>query len=330
MFEVGSDCPAEFRHVNHRVDLFGSSSGLSFSAGPVLLFYAGTLTGHMYAKRVTSGFVPYAYGLGTAMAGPLATIPLTYLDVGNEDGTSSLAGDYMLGASVDVFGEGHARVAWVGTTGVYTNLTGTRVRLFAAAALDQLASLEYFRGGLDRQFLAQGIGFSSLYLRQKNLSAASADTTAVDQVPKRRFTTSHVAQENIGDIVDVHFAYALAPDLFVHDLRVGLHTPAYGRGKQVLREGKGMYDLEGMQDAGIMGIPLSASAGQVQLPELPWWGVEGGSKIVIEVEAFILFPSSDTGGLMLFYTFKANDPETLSSFPYAQDALSHYLTLQLF
>ena len=330
----------EFEHLNHRVDLYGSASGLSFNVGPLNVFYAGSLTGHMYAKGVASGFAPYGYGLGTALGGPLVTVPLTYVDLGADDGTTSVSGDYMVGAALDVFGEGFARVAYVGSSGLYTNVTGSRVRLFAAAALDDFTELSYFRGGLDKQLVDEVLGYSSLYLRQKELSAAGGEdasgevVTALDDgsLRQRTFRTGHVAQEDLFGVLDLDFAYALAPDLFVHDARIGLHTPIYGMGKRALSSGEGMYAFEeAAGDASsIWRVPLSVSIGQVKLPELPYWGVDGGQKVSVEVEAFMLFPSSDSGGLMILYTFKANDPETLSNFPYAQDALAHYFTIQLF
>ena len=322
-----------YEHINHRVDLFGSSTGLGFSVGPVDIFYAGSLTGHMYARRVASGFVPYGYGLGTALGGPLVTVPMTYMDRSTE--TSSITGDYMVGASVDVFGQGAARVAWVGSNGLYTNITGSKVRLFAAAALEELSELEYFRGGLERQLIGEGIGYTSTYFRNQELSAVTeleeSDTEEpIEAVQSRSFKTGHFAQEGLFGVLDVHFAYALEPDLFVHDVRLGLHTRSYDLGQRVLSEGEGLYDFQDAIGGGLRGMPISIKVGQTRLPALPYWGVPGGEKIAVELDAFMLFPTGDSSGVVIRYAFKVNDPDTLSSFPYAQDALSHYFTIQLF
>ena len=77
-------------------------------------------------------------------------------------------------------------------------------------------------------------------------------------------------------------------------------------------------------------LPVGLALGQVTLPPLPYYGVEGGRYMHLMIEAFMIFPASRTGGLMIMYTFKANDPDTLGAFPYAADALSHYFTIQLF
>jgi len=310
----------------HRVDLFSSATGLAFGIGKTHFYYAGSLTGHMYARRVTSGFVPYAYGLGTAMAGPLVTVPVTYMDIGDPQGTSSLAGDYFLGLHTDAKWL-TASAAFVGSTGGFAHVMGKPVRFFAAAAVGADASLEYARAGLDRQPISKEVGASSAFVRQLDLATQSPGGSPIGTT----FQTAHVEQFDIAGMLDLHFAYSVRPTPQVHDVRVGLHTPVYGVGKQILDQGEGFYDFEELtEDGGLMNVPASLTIGQVTLPALPQYGTPGGSAISIQAEAFMVFPSSDSGGLLIAYTFKANDPETLAAFPYATDALAHHFTIQLF
>lgn len=325
------DCTEELAYTNHRVDLFGSATGLAFSVGKTTFYYAGSLTGHLYAKRVTSGFVPFAYGLGTALAGPLATVPLTYIDVENEEGTSSVTGDYFLGVDTDLKYL-HASAAFIGSTGLYANATGKLVRLFAATAVTE-SGVDYFRAGLDRQKTVDGAGFSSAFARNQNFVAPASPDEPEDEAERARtpFQTMHFGQSDIAGILDLHFAYALRPEPLVHDLRVGLHTPVYAMGKKILGEGEGFYDFEDLtSEGGLMSVPIGIQFGQVTLPPLPFYGTTGGNLIHVQAEAFYIFPSGNTGGALIMYTFKANDPETLAAFPYAEDALSHYFTIQIF
>ncbi len=114
-------------------------------------------------------------------------------------------------------------------------------------------------------------------------------------------------------------------------MRVGLHTPVYSLGKQILQAGEGFYDFEELaMGGGLKSVPASLSFGQVSLPPLPAYGMDGGRFIHWSVEAFMIFASGDTGGALIMYSFKANDPETLTAFPYAADALAHHFSIQIF
>ncbi|MCA9492322.1 MAG: hypothetical protein KC621_20455 [Myxococcales bacterium] len=322
--EIGADCDIGDR--NHRVDLFGSSTGMALNLGRVQLYYAGSLTGHLYAKRVVSGFVPYGYALGTALGGPFVTVPTTYLGRVSDDGTSSLAGDYFLGVHADLE-LAYASAAYIGSTGGFLNVTGKPVRLFVSAAIG-LDGVPYVKSGMDRQKTYEPAGFTSAFVRSQSFEAPPVDDQPGGSTP---FRTAHFDQTDIAHVLDLHFAYAVTPEPLVHDLRIGLHTPVYGLGKQILGEGEGFYAFEDMtRGKGILGVPISLEAGQVELPPLPYYGQPGGKYIHLRLEAFMIFPGSNTGGTLLMYTFKVNDPETLAAFPYAVDALTHYLSIQIF
>jgi hypothetical protein len=115
--------------------------------------------------------------------------------------------------------------------------------------------------------------------------------------------------------IDVHAAYALTPTPLVHEARVGLHTPGF----------HWIPDADSDEDRPVAGVLVTG--GVVRLPALYYYGVEGGAKKSFRAEAQANL-TSDGSVMGLNLSLRYNEPDTLATFPYAQDAWNLYFSFQ--
>ncbi len=151
----------------------------------------------------------------------------------------------------------------------------------------------------------KNVGRTSLFGRSVQLAAPRSlddlDNAVSDSFNSIGLTTGHFEQRDIAGMFDVRFAYALAPEPFVHELRVGFHGPEAG------------------DPGSLIDNPLNlfrANLGLVELPALPFYGVEGGRTWSFDVRI---------GSPNVYIAVERNTPELLVIFPYAYDATSFQL-----
>ncbi len=328
--EVGADCPADVRYLQHRVDLYSAANALAFKSGPVGFFYVASVTGDAYATRVGSGFLPYAYGLGAAFGGYLAPFQPGFLN--HQEPTKSRASDYIVGGQIDVWTLGSVRAGYVGSKGAFVQGSGRLVKLFGTAAIkdfSQLSAAEYLRAGLDRQIWGSGdvarkAGATSLFVRRLRYrpQRASAADAATD------FTSIHLQQTAVGTVFDVDLAAGRTGDTtFVHIARIGLHTPAFSYVRDIESDAIVADDLESIQ-RGEFNIDFGATVGRVELPSLPFYGVEGGGAFSGEAMVVLWMPL-EPARLSISFAVRYNTPEFLDAFPYGQNAVNSTFAIRL-
>ncbi len=305
------DCPEDYRISMRPLDLGASNFGFVARKGRFGLFYAGSLTwsGSAFANNAARGMLTGSYyiwgGVGAMAAPALGGWSYT-------EGVGTVAPDWILGGAADL------SVLWVdagyvGSRGVYANVQEGRVGFFGSALLQKaVAGLPFFKAG------AQGVespaGLSSVYARRLPIQAlprydaesGRASSTAGDEV-EERLETAHLEQLNIGRIVDVYLAGAWKPSPQLWEARLGLHSKDYHQGRKASDAG-----TPGQTQAGFL-----VQAGVVQLPDMYYYGVEGGLRGTGRLEYTFGVPVD--GGTSLYGQMRLlwNDPEVLALYPYA-------------
>ena len=304
--EAGGDCP--YSTIRSPVDLTASNWALAWSGEDVGVFYNASVTG------------AYAAGSGAtrAMTGTVATVASIYHGLAapffptgskqSDDGV--ITWDWIAGGEATP-GTFAIRAGYVGSKGAYFQAAESRSGAFFGVASNQtFAKLPYLRGGIERLVMpkwADKAGRSSLFGRKLVLPGAVG---ASANEPDNDFLTGHIAQEGIYRVVDVWATYAVKPTPFFHELRVGGHTPNY-LGIDEDDEGWG----------------ARGTAGFVTMPTRIDLDVEGGRRFSGTLEVNYQVPGMADYALIEF-SLRYNDPEVLAVFPYAEDALDIYFSLQ--
>lgn len=289
-------------------DLTSSNWALAWSQGDVGVFYnASVTTAQAYGgapMRGLGGFINSAASIYYGLAAPFFPTGSNTYDNG------VVTWDWIAGAEVTP-GTLAVRAGYVGSRGAYFQASEKTTGGFIAAAANQsFAELPYLRGGIERLRLdavVDVIGQSSAYLRMMELPGSVGDAPSA-RAPNE-LDTFHVAQEGLGSLVDVVAAVAWKPTPMLHDLRLGLHTPDF----------LGIDDrYDSWQFRGMAGI--------VNMPASPLVGVEGGVRPSARLEAVYGYDGSSFSNVEL--SLKYNDPEVLTLFPYAENALDIYMLIQ--
>ncbi len=309
----------------HSVDLYASAVAWRVRIPQLKrasFFYAGSITGStMGLPDTDSGSffdsltrtrynTSYAYGF--------AAIPLAFLAplaplINKDNPPTRLAGDFVSGLEVDLPAIGAARVGYAYSRGIFTNVSVDRIRFLVETLLTQeFSSLALIKGGFREIPITKSAGRTTLFGRRIELATPRASDATQGIVSRSLselgFTTAHIEQTSIGKYVDLRFAYAIKPTPFVHEARIGLHG--------ALEEGDNDQS------------PLRyfrANVGLVQLPALPFYGVEGGRALSFDV-GFQL--KTKGGGVEI--GVERNAPGLLVVFPYAYDATSIFMRTSAF
>lgn len=279
--------------------------------------------------RVTDGTEASVGRIGFPLAGAIA-VPISHLLIPAAivaTGPTQIVGDektanlfsYVLGGGYTVKGiSGYlGLVGSAGGAGVYTNLTQNRLHALVSAALaDKLEHLDYFKAGIDRlpriadtlggggggsdapaadgdgtKGLRKGDQLTSFYGRRVNFLIPRRNAQAVSLDPGRvAFWSGHAEQANVFGLVDLSAAVGVSPGVFLHEARIGLHTPNF-------------YES---------GTGVGASVGAVQLPALYMLAQQPGYRVAVRGEVRV-------GHAFRLAVFR-NEPEILAPFPYAYDA----------
>lgn len=302
----------------HGVDLYATSVAYRFRLPQIerlSIFYAGSITGSTMAlpdNQAGSWFTRTTRNrYNTTFAYGMAALPLSFLAplaplINRDSAPTTLAGDFIAGVEYDLPTIGAARIGYAYSQGIFTNITVDRIRMFAEGLLTQrFSQLALLKAGFQGVRSLKNVGRTSLFGRSVQLAAPRSlddlDNAVSDSFNSIGLTTGHFEQRDIAGMFDVRFAYALAPEPFVHELRVGFHGPEAG------------------DPGSLIDNPLNlfrANLGLVELPALPFYGVEGGRTWSFDVRI---------GSPNVYIAVERNTPELLVIFPYAYDATSFQL-----
>lgn len=304
-------------------DVYSYSVAFGYHAGNWSFFGSSAVV----YPRVADGTESTVGRVGFPLVGAIA-VPISHLLIPAAiiaTGPTQVVGDekvanlfsYVLGGGYTLKGvSGYLGVVGsAGGAGVYTNLTQNRLHALISAALaDKLEHLDYLKAGIDRlprigealsggggdapvaggdkpTGLRQGDQLTSFYGRRVNFLIPRRNAEAVSLEPGRvAFWSGHAEQANVFGLVDLSAAVGVSPGVFLHEARIGLHTP-------------GFYES---------GSGAGVSVGAVQLPALYMLAQQPGYRVAVRGEIRL-------GHVFRLAAFR-NEPEILAPFPYAYDA----------
>jgi len=307
-YEVSSGCPADLRISERPLDLGSVNLGIAASNGTIGLFYTSSIVyGYTPSwdprERFLYGMTGYVYGSVGAVLAPLAGSDQAF-----GEGVSAVQTDFVVGGIADLPGV-HARVGWVGSQGLYADVEAD-VPVFVTAMIDEPSLSNLFQGGVRR--LKTSAGATSLYAKNQPVRPLpvlnpGGSGFAGDSTGGFNFTTGHVVQENLSQVFDVQAAVAVAPRPLLHEAQVGLHS-------KVDEDGKAK------------GVDYLVRGGVVQLPDMWFYGVQGGLRPTFRAEVGLAI-SEDQGAASVRYLVMMNDPEQLLLFPFAYNAVTMGATI---
>jgi hypothetical protein len=301
------------------VDLFSSSLGIGYKVGAVSFFYSAGVTGSATFDTSAERYLAYngiapTYGLVYSLLAPA-------LGTSNDPSIGSVQRDWIGGVEADAQ-VAKIRVGYLGSKGLFTNVTQDKLRLFLSSLLtEELKELTYLKAGLDRLALLKELGETSLYLRKLAIPSPQTAATGVsdDFRAKERdaidFLTTHFQQYSIAEHIDASVAAAFRPSAFLHELSVGYHNANFFVPAGATQE-----------DSQRIGEGYRFSMGYVRLPSLPAMGADGGGKLTLSVELKTTW-GGNVEGIPMKIIIRRNDPEILSTFPFARDAWNIYWAL---
>lgn len=314
--------PTERRKYGmHAVDLYATAVAYRFpipGAESLSFFYASSITGSTMgladpdaasfgdAITKTRYNTAYLYGfaaLPLAFLGPLAPL------LSSDTPPTAIAGEFLAGFEGALPAIGAARVGYAYSQGLFTNVTADRIRFMVEALLTQeFSSLALVKAGFRELSTLDAAGGTSLYARRIELAVPRIEDEALQPrefISNLGLSTAHLEQVGMFDMLAAKLAYAVEPYPFVHELRVGLEQTT-----EQLRE------QDGDGDGDLLKL-LEAHIGFVQLPSLPYYGVEGGRLFSFDINLVV-----PAGGSVFRAGVQRNVPELLTVFPYAQNATS--------
>ncbi len=227
---------------------------------------------------------------------------------------------HLLGASYNS-PIGALSIAYSTDRGIYSNITGTKVKLFAGfLAREALKDLPYLSLGLaSLDFLVSPamrklFGDTSIYVRKLQFVGLtppepSNEETSTAKVERTSFVTQHFEQTGIAEMVDVFVAYSTSPKPMLYEATLGLHTVGYRSPKSLIATAS--RKVEERPDS----YGVNVSVGVIQLPDLWYYGVQGGYRFKASVSV-----AASSGGVVFATGLSVNDADILSVFPYAYNA----------
>lgn len=292
--------------VRTPVDLI--SGGMSYSIGIVKNLH------FFYAAGVGMRVVGYEDGPRGGLAAaplPLAIYaPVAFIKPRFSTNTGiTIDFDYIVGLDVVSGKFGSIAVGYAGSSGFFSNLTEHHARLFAGAVVDKVAE------NIDSPFLAGGVqsldwllgdaavkalGHTKLFgQRQLQVAPPASDLVqraSEDRPRVGRFSTINLEETEIAGFIDATLRMTVEPKVDLYEATLGAHSSGVG----------GHLDL-------------FARAGVVKLPNLWFYGVEGGYKP--RIEGGVGFGRTLPGRHVIETAIGVNDAEVLSVFPYAYNAV---------
>lgn len=321
--DVAVSCPETLRYATRPLDLIAMTQGFGIKFGPFGLFYATGMTASYIPPGLGAGElgnITYR-GVLVPMMFAMYAFPYSYAAPFGADGFSkgpqSFVVDYVGGGQVDLGEVGVARAGYVGSTGVYSNVTGKMVRAFLSSMVEDELGLAYFAAGVDRQPIANLL-VSAFGRKLPLVSVPRVDpATLAPKAPAEQlsFWSAHTQVLSIGGYVDVMAAYGVEPEPTLHELRAGAHTLGFHRSPGPAKKDERTDDFA---------VGCGVWGGVVQMPDMWYYGIEGALRAT--VDAGCKFTGS-TGGSNIGegrFGIRRNHPDTFALFPYAVDAWNGY------
>lgn len=282
-------------------------------------FYAGAMTSIIAPKNGERFNDNLFLGIAGRAVGTLA--PLAVLAGGSDfhKGMTTLSASAILGVNFKsewVSG----RVGYLGASGdrgFYGDINYEPVKAFITAALtEQFQEASMLVAGIRNlgQEIKDAPGILSAYVRDMRMVSPQTSDIADDyKLPKLKdqlgsfqFLTAHIDTSNIAKHLGVQAAYTLKPTPQIYNLDAILHTEGFSKGAI----GKG--------------VGAAIGGGLVQLPELPTYGLRSSKNIHFFAEL-----SGSAGGLVFAYRVNVNEPDILTTFPFARNAWGFYFLLSV-
>jgi hypothetical protein len=303
-YESSGGCPDRLRISERPLELGSTNLGIAASNGTFGLFYTASVV-----YGYTPSFDPrerFLYGMSGYVGGAFGAVlaPLAGRDQAFGEGASAVRTDFVVGGIADLPGV-HARAGWVGSRGVYADLEAD-IPVFVSAVIDEPSLSNLLQGGLRRLKLGDGVGHLSLYAKNQPLRpvpevAAGGTGFREDATGGLNFLAGHFAQERIAGLYEVRVAYAVRPQPLLHEAQVGIRSPNGSLGSR--------------------GVDYLLRGGVVSLPDLWFYGVQGGMKPTLRGEiGVVVSDDGNPAGGSIRYLVMTNDPEQLLLFPYAYGA----------
>jgi len=310
-------------------DTYAISTGIGMMLGEHFMVFgsaAGTYTRIAEGSEALIGSMMWPV-VGTLFI-PLSefALPITPLFTGPTQiiGGRSTANmlSYVAGGSASFYGMS-LTAGLIGSgkgAGLYTNVTQERLRLLVSTALtNEFGDLSYLKFGLDklpdgmlghldslfdfsgRDESQQGDASTSFYGRKLQfLIPRQSGPSVAFEVSRLSFWSMQAGRTNMLDgWLDADLAAGVKPSVMLHEARVAVHNP------QFESEGTG----------------LSIALGVVRLPELYMLAQQPGQHFSVHIELRIFD--------VLRFSVLRNEPEILTSFPYAYDAWSVSLAMDV-
>ncbi len=314
-----------------KVDLSGGGFGFGWRFEGFSLYAVGTGAAHTVGgpgnERVGSAF----YGIAMAQGSPIAFYQRRFA---RDDGSLSVTFDAMVGAQfVTPYVSGS--LAYAASNGLYGNLNLTPATAFVSAVYQAVTEeVEQQAAATGSRFIdripyarlgfttldwltgaAKDLGTTSLYLRRLQYASVPRGAVSFDEtaptLAETGLTTFHLDEYGLLKLIDFSAAVATEPSLFVQEASIGVRLG------NPLPSDIAMAKIERGEDAsGFTG--LRAVVGVVQVPSVWYYGIEGGYRLRASVEASMA--ASSTGSDFFSIRLGFNSPETLSLYPYAQNA----------
>lgn len=312
------------------VDLSVMNIGFGFRYKMFGVYLATSVASH----TIFSGDSAFSEGLGrgsTALVVPIMAmsywpVSLFKSDFFRENVSASYT--HIICTAVDT-PIGPLTAGYATSKGLFTNFTGSKIPLFASALVaDRFSDLSYIAGGLStlRSLASKNwissVGDTSLIGRKlqfTGLVAPGTSTTEVvnESVKRVPFVTEHLEQSGIGQVFDVTVVGTTAPSPGLYEASLTVHTPGYLSAKSILATlAAGVGERRDSSKPGEGKMGYAVSAGVVRLPDLWFYGVEGGYRFKFGLNAN--YYSEGDGVISLGIAM--NDTEILSVFPYAYNA----------
>lgn len=284
-----------------------ASHSLSIIPGPASDSTLATQRGlyAFYIALLTVGGMPIYRLLGKKV--------FNYMMPGSADG---IVGGYTTVGPLKMYG------GYVLSTGAFGELALPDYSPFLSATIsDSFSRLPLLKGGLrdldptERLGLPEHSGLTSLFAQRFELPTPAlppvrtgAQGLAQEELASLKNTavqvlTTHLQQTDIQKFLDVRLAVGVYPTTFLHEAVVSLHSSRFSR-KAVAAAYS--YQRE-------KGLQWSLSAGAVALPNLSYYGVRGGTRLLLNAQI-------QYGMFRAFV--RMNESEFLQSFPFAYNAIN--------
>lgn len=306
------------------VDLSAVNIGFGFRWSRVGFFLATSVAAHTVYSG-TSASQEFLGRVASAWALPLMAIsyfPVGLIKTEYYRENLSVVYTHIVGAAVDT-PVGPLTAGYASTKGFFTNFSGTKIPLFASALLaTRLEEVPYLAGGLttlrrlaSNDYISK-IGDTSLFARRLQyvgLAPTGVSTREVggQNVGRTNFVTQHLEQTGIADKIDVTIVTTTAPQPNLYEATLGFHTDGYRSVKSLMNQIENEPADPKNNNGG-----FAVSAGVVRLPDLWYYGVEGGYRF----KAAVKYTRMIEGSGVMSFGVAVNDTEVLSVFPYAYNA----------